>query len=82
MEANETPTAPVAGWTIAPVSALHAVMLRLDCLMSPMQGHEDAHTSRTYILTAPQAQELAEALQKHAALAQSGGPQGAGMPKH
>lgn len=81
-KAEPIATAPVAGWTIAPVSAYRAVMLGLDYLSHAGQAHDQAHQSPQYILTVPQALELAAALTKHAALASSGGPEGAGLPKH
>ena len=78
----EMSTCPVCGWTIGPVPALHGVMLHLEYLMHATQRQDEAHHSPRFLLTAAQARELAAALQKHAALSESGGPQGAGLPKH
>ena len=79
---REIPTCPVAGWQIGPVSALQAVMVRLDYLTHATQAAQEANQSPQYVLTDAQARELADALRKHAALSESGGPQGAGFPQH
>jgi hypothetical protein len=78
---EETPLAPVAGWQIAPISAHQLVMLRLDYLTHATQRTDEAHQTPHLALTAAQAQELSEALRKHAALATQGTP-GAGLSKH
>jgi hypothetical protein len=81
-EREDIQTSPVTGWTVAPVSAMHAVMLRLDYLTHATQPLDQAHHSPQYILNAAQARQLAEALQRQAALSEIGGPQGTGLPKH
>jgi len=82
MSQEEIPLNPIAGWQVGPISAHRAVMLRLDFLTHPMQRPDEAHQTPQLVLTAPQAQELAEALQRAAGRATSGGPEGAGVPKH
>lgn len=82
MSEAEIPLSPIAGWTIAPVSAYRAVMLSLDFLAHATQQPDEALHSPHFVLTVQQARELAAALTKHAALSESGGPQGAGLPKH
>lgn len=82
MEPQHIPLSPVVGWDVHFVAPLLGVTLRLDFLTTAMQQPEDAHHSPQYILTAPQARALADALQRSAALSESADAQGAGFQKH
>jgi len=78
---DEIPLSPVAGWTVGPIQAYQAVMLRLDYLTHPMQRADEAHQTPNLVLNAAQALELSEVLKKHAESVMQGKP-GTGMPKH
>jgi hypothetical protein len=73
---------PVCGWTIGPIKAYEAVTVRLDYLTSPMQLLPEAIQSPQFVLTAPQASELAEALNSAVRKLQTSEFQAAPDPKH
>ncbi len=81
MNDEEIGLAPLAGWQVAPIPDLQAVMLRLDFLTHATQRPEEAQQTPRLVLTAAMALELSAALQKHAQLAMQA-THGAGQKRH
>jgi len=79
---EDTALSPVSGWTVAPISAYGAVMLRLDYLTHATQTAEESQQSPNYVLHSPQARELALKILAMCDRLESGELQGAGLPKH
>jgi hypothetical protein len=82
MKKDEVALAPIAGWTLVPLSSVGAVMLHVDYLLHPMQSVDDALQTPRLVMTGPQALELSDALRRHAHLLDSGLPLGTGLTKH
>lgn len=79
---DEIPLYPVSGWEIAPIPAYGALFIRPAFLSHPTQKPEEADPGRRYLLTAAQARELRDAIDRTLHLLESGAPQGTGLPKH
>lgn len=79
---DEIPLFPVAGWEIAPISAYGAIFIRPAFLSHPAQKLEEADPGRRYLLTAAQARELRDAIDRALHHLETGAPQGTGLPKH
>lgn len=82
MDNDELILFPVTGWEVAPISAYGAIFIRPAFLAHPMQKMEEADPGRRYLLTAAQAKELRDAIDRTLLRLQSGEPQGSGLPKH
>jgi len=82
MNQDEVALAPIAGWTMVPLSSVGAVMLHVDYVLHPMQSVDDALQTPRLVMTGLQALELSDALRRHAALLESGAPLGFGLTKH
>ncbi len=82
MKQDEVALAPIAGWTLVPLSSVGAVMLHVDYLVHSMQSIDDALQTPRLVMTSLQALELSDALRKHAQFLDSGPPEGFGLTKH
>ena len=82
MTNDEMTLFPVAGWEVAPIPAYGAIFIRPAFLTHPMQKMEEADPGRRYLLTAAQATELRDAIDRTLRRLESGEPQGTGLPKH
>jgi len=81
-ERDNIPLCPVSGWEVGIVSSLRGVIVRFKILTSALQTPEESQTTQTFVLTATQARDLAASLVDKSHLTESGGPEGAGFPKH
>ena len=79
---EEVPTAPVTGWTVAPISAMGAVVIQFNYLVHATQGIEEANKSPLFLLALAQCRELQEKLKTLVEYLDTGPPPGIGMPKH
>lgn len=82
MENEQIPLAPIAGWDVAHIAALGAVMLRIHYLTHSTQQPTEAQQTPHLVMNAAQAQELSEALKRSLEALQAGPPQGTGVQKH
>ena len=79
---NQIPLCPVAGWSISDVKAYEALFIKFDFLTNLMQPMSEANQSPNFLLTAPQAEELAAALLRGVQTLKSAAPQSAPGPRH
>ena len=79
---SEVSVFPVAGWSLAPIKAYEAVMLRLDYLTNPLQPPEEALHSPNFLILAPQVKELIEVLQRTLQTLESAEFQPSPGPRH
>jgi len=82
MEEKDLVLFPVAGWEIATIPHIGALFIRLAFLSHQFQKIEEADPGRRYVFQAAQARELRDAIDRALQTLESGGPQGAGEPKH
>ena len=84
MNEEEIGLAPVAGWEVAPIAQMQAVIFRLDYLTHVTQKPDEAQQTPRMVLTAAAALELSEALKKHAELVmlETAAPQDGANARH
>jgi biofilm regulator BssS len=80
--ADEIPLFPIAGWSIGPIPAHNAVVLKFDFLTHSMQALDHANESRHYLLTPQQAQIVAEKILSALRQLENGAPQSPLGPRH
>lgn len=79
---NEVVLFPVTGWEVAAIPAYGAMFIRPAFLTHPLQKADEADPGRRYLLTADQARELRDAIDRTLHQLETGGSQGDGVPKH
>lgn len=79
---DELPLFPVAGWEIATIPSHGAIFIRPAFLTHPTQKQEEADPGRRYLLTAAQAMELRDAIDRTLLRLESDASQGTGLPRH
>lgn len=80
--ADDIPLFPIAEWKIGPVTAYEMVTMQFGFLTGPMQPPSEANQSPYYALTAPQAEELIQQIQRALDLLKTAGPQASLGQKH
>ena len=73
---------PVTQYSVAPIAAYGAVVMRLDFLSHPMQDSAQPHPGRNYLLTPAEAKTLAQKILAVCAELESGEPPTGLGPRH
>lgn len=73
---------PVTGWEVAPIQAYGAIFIRPAFLTHQLQRLEEADPGRRYLLTATQAKELRDAIDRTLQRLESAEPQLNELPTH
>lgn len=75
-------TLPIAGWELRTVPTMDAVIFTPSFIASSMQRPEESIADRNFVMTRPQAIELAEALLRAARKLESADSRSGPDPKH